>query len=152
MPVVLMIILVIRTPFLEGSGDGIDFYIGKFEADKLSDLTVWATACSQILFSLSPGFGTAITYSSYTHKKEDVYRICLITAISNSAFSITGGFAVFSILGHVAYKEGLPVEEIASRSGTGLAFITNRRGHAVLWQSLERNERPLLCHAPDPWS
>jgi hypothetical protein len=28
MPVVLMIILVIRTPFLEGAGDGIEFYIG----------------------------------------------------------------------------------------------------------------------------
>mmetsp|Transcript_11669 Transcript_11669/g.23719 ORF Transcript_11669/g.23719 Transcript_11669/m.23719 type:complete len:598 (-) Transcript_11669:140-1933(-) len=124
MPVVLMIILVIRTPFLEGAGDGIEFYIGKFEAEKLSDLTVWATACSQILFSLSPGFGTAITYSSYTRRKEDVYRICLITAISNSAFSITGGFAVFSILGHVAFKDGVPVEVVASRSGTGLAFIT----------------------------
>jgi solute carrier family 6 amino acid transporter-like protein 5/7/9/14 len=53
-----------------------------------------------------------------------VYRTCFITAISNSAFSITGGFAVFSILGHVAHKEGVPVEEIATRSGTGLAFIT----------------------------
>jgi neurotransmitter:Na+ symporter, NSS family len=63
-PVILMLILVIRSPFLEGAGDGIDFYIGKFEVSKLADLTVWATACSQILFSLSPGFGTAITYSS----------------------------------------------------------------------------------------
>jgi len=53
-----------------------------------------------------------------------VYRICLITAISNSAFSIAGGFAVFSILGHVAFKDGVPVEVVANRSGTGLAFIT----------------------------
>jgi len=124
MPVVLMLILVIRTPFLEGAGDGIEFYIGKFEGSKLADLAVWATACSQILFSLSPGFGTAITYSSYTSKKEDVYKICMITAFTNSAFSITGGFAVFSILGHVAFKEGVPVAEVAERSGTGLAFIT----------------------------
>lgn len=119
-----MLILVIRTPFLEGAGDGVKFYIGKWESSKLSDLTVWATACSQILFSLSPGFGTAITYSSYCEKKEDVYKICMITAVANSSFSIIGGFAIFSILGHVAYKEGLPVEEVASRSGTGLAFIT----------------------------
>jgi SNF family Na+-dependent transporter len=87
-PVILMLILVIRSPFLEGAGDGIDFYIGKFEVSKLADLTVWATACSQILFSLSPGFGTAITYSSYSNKKEDVYKICMVTAISNSSFSI----------------------------------------------------------------
>lgn len=145
MPVVLMLILVIRAPMLEGAGDGmkpttnvfvpvlshigvfllgIKFYIGKFEASKLGDLSVWATACSQILFSLSPGFGTAISYSSYTDRKEDVYRICLITAIANSAFSIIGGFGIFSILGHVAFRENLPVEEVASRSGTGLAFVT----------------------------
>lgn len=85
---------------------------------------MWATACSQILFSLSPGFGTAISYSSYTDRKEDVYRICMITAVTNSAFSIIGGFAIFSILGHVAFRENLPVEEVASRSGTGLAFVT----------------------------
>jgi SNF family Na+-dependent transporter len=57
MPVVLMLILVFRTAFLPGAGDGISFYIGKFEGSKLRDLDVWATALSQILFSLSPGFG-----------------------------------------------------------------------------------------------
>lgn len=123
MPVILMLILVIRTPFLEGAGDGIQFYIGKFEASKLADLSVWATACSQILFSLSPGFGTAITYSSYTGKKEDVYRICMFTVITNCLFSVIGGFAIFSILGHVAFKTGESVEAVASSSGTGLAFI-----------------------------
>ena len=54
-------------------------------------------ACGQILFSLSPGMGTAITMSSYTAPKEDTYRVCLIVALSNSAFSLTGGFAIFSI-------------------------------------------------------
>jgi SNF family Na+-dependent transporter len=57
MPVVLMLILVFRTAFLPGAGDGIAFYIGKFDGSKLRDLDVWATALSQILFSLSPGFG-----------------------------------------------------------------------------------------------
>jgi SNF family Na+-dependent transporter len=57
MPVVLMLILVFRTAALPGAGDGISFYIGKFEGSKLRDLDVWATALSQILFSLSPGFG-----------------------------------------------------------------------------------------------
>jgi SNF family Na+-dependent transporter len=57
MPVVLMLVLVFRTAFLPGAGDGISFYIGKFEGSKLRDLDVWSTALSQILFSLSPGFG-----------------------------------------------------------------------------------------------
>ena len=124
LPIVLMLILVGRTVVLPGASDGIKFYIGKFEASELADLTVWATACSQILFSLGPGFGTAITLSSYTNKKEDVVKACWITALSNSAFSIIGGFAVFSMVGHLAYQEGLDVEDVATRSGTGLAFIT----------------------------
>lgn len=128
LPVVLVAILVARAVFLDGAADGIEFYIGKFEASKLTDFTVWATACSQILFSLSPGFGTAITYSSYTRPKEDVYRTCLIVVVCNSLFSIFGGFGVFSIIGNVAYNEGLPVEEVATRSGAGLAFVTIAEG------------------------
>ena len=128
LPVVLMLILVGRTVFLDGAGDGIKFYIGKFEASKLADITVWATACSQILFSLSPGFGTAITYSSYSRPKEDVYRTCIIVVVCNSLFSIIGGFAIFSIVGNVAYMEGVPVEEVATRSGAGLAFVTIAEG------------------------
>ena len=124
LPIVLLVILVVRTLFLDGAMDGIAFYIIKFEYDKLLDVRVWATACSQILFSLSPGFGTAITYSSYARPKEDVYRACMIVAVSNSAFSIFGGFAVFGLVGHLAKMEGVPVEDIATRSGVGLAFIT----------------------------
>ena len=41
-----------------GADVGIAFYIGKFEASKLAEFSTWVTACSQILFSLSPGFGT----------------------------------------------------------------------------------------------
>ena len=37
--------------------------------------------------------GTAITMSSYTKPTEDVYRTCLVVTISNSAFSLVGGFA-----------------------------------------------------------
>ena len=85
---------------------------------------MWATACGQILFSLSPGVGTAITLSSYTKPKEDVYRVCLIVSLSNSLFSIVGGLAIFSILGNLASTTGRTVEEVASQSGTGLAFIS----------------------------
>ena len=73
-PVALVVVLVARTAFLPGASEGILYYIGKFEARKLLDLEVWANALSQCLFSLSPGFGTALTMSSYTRRKEDVYR------------------------------------------------------------------------------
>lgn len=123
LPVVLMIIFVGRTIFLEGAGDGIAFYIGKFEGKELLKLEVWATALSQHLFSLSPGMGTAITYASFSRPKEDTYRACMIVALSNSIFSIIGGLGIFSVLGYLAHEKGLPVEEVATRGGAGLAFI-----------------------------
>ena len=85
---------------------------------------VWAVACGQILFSLSPGMGTAITMSSYTAPKEDTYRVCLFVALANSAFSLTGGFAIFSILGNLAKRTGRTVAEIAGANGPGLAFVS----------------------------
>ena len=124
MPVVLMIILVIFSVQQPGASDGIRFYIGKFQGSELGKAEVWATALGQILFSLSPGFGTAITYSSFVSRKEDVYKAGVIVCVANSAFSLLGGFAVFAIVGSLAENEGVPVEEVATRSGTGLAFIT----------------------------
>jgi NSS family neurotransmitter:Na+ symporter len=124
MPVVLMIILVIFSVQQPGASEGIRFYIGKFEASELRKAEVWATALGQILFSLSPGFGTAITYSSFVSRKEDVYKAGMVVCVANSAFSVLGGFAIFAIVGSLAANEGVPVEEVATRSGTGLAFIT----------------------------
>ena len=124
MPVVLLIILVIVSAVQPGAREGIDFYIGKFDGYELAKLEVWATALGQILFSLSPGFGTAITYSSFVSNNEDVYKAGMIVCVANSAFSILGGFAVFSIVGYLAEQEGSSVEEVATRGGMGLAFIT----------------------------
>jgi len=122
-PVFLMAFMVTQALQLEGAGDGIAFYIGKFELSKLYDIRLWATACSQILFSLSPGFGTAITMSSFTDPKANVFKTCMVVSFCNSAFSITGGLATFGILGNLALRTGTTVAEVASASGTGLAFI-----------------------------
>eukprot|EP00929_Paragymnodinium_shiwhaense_P089894 TRINITY_DN500_c1_g1_i2.p1 TRINITY_DN500_c1_g1~~TRINITY_DN500_c1_g1_i2.p1 ORF type:complete len:541 (+),score=49.68 TRINITY_DN500_c1_g1_i2:203-1624(+) len=122
-PVIMLAILLARSATLPGASDGVAFYILKFDIEKLADAELWAIACGQILFSLGPGFGTAITMSSFTKKSEDVYRICLMVALSNSLFSLTGGFAIFGILGHLAHKTGQTVEAVASASGPGLVFI-----------------------------
>ncbi|KAL3798680.1 hypothetical protein HJC23_004431 [Cyclotella cryptica] len=124
LPVVLLIILVCVTVHQPGARAGIQFYIGNFDYRELAKLDVWATALGQILFSLSPGFGTAITYSSLVSKKEDVYRAGLIVSLSNSAFSLLGGFAIFSIVGFMAEEQGKTIQEVATMSGTGLAFVT----------------------------
>ena len=73
---------------------------------------------------MSPGFGSAITYASLIGKKEDVYKASAIVCVSNSAFSILAGFAIFSIVGGVAHENDITVEEAATEVGTGLAFFT----------------------------
>ena len=135
LPVGLMVVMFFRTIVLDGASDGIEFYIGKFEWSALDNLAVWKDAASQILFSLSPGMGTAITLSSFTKPKEDVYRTNALVTVCNSSFSIFSGFSVFSILGFMAKKRcetpGLvckSVAELASSGGTGLAFITLAEG------------------------
>merc|ERR1712137_480768 len=104
MPIVLVVILFFRAITLENAGEGVGFYIGKFEGSALAEPRVWRDALVQILFSLSPGMGTAITISSFTRVNENVHRACWITAMCNSGFSFFGGFAIFSFLGHICYK------------------------------------------------
>ncbi|WP_274377198.1 hypothetical protein [Desulforamulus hydrothermalis] len=45
------------------------------------------------------------------------------TCLTNCSFSLLAGMAVFSILGHMAFTQGVPVKEVAG-AGVGLAFIT----------------------------
>ncbi|KAJ9471130.1 putative sodium-dependent transporter [Diplonema papillatum] len=125
-----------RAVTLEGAGDGVEFYIGRFDAEKLYDGKMWSAACGQILFSLSPGMGTAITLSAFSKPTEDVFRINYLVTLCNSAFSLTGGFAVFSILGFMARKSCEPdsdsdcktVDQLAESGGIGLAFVTLAEG------------------------
>ena len=101
-------------------------------------------ACGQILFSLSPGMGTAITMSSYTAPKEDTFRVCLVVALANSAFSLTGGFAIFSILGNLAKRTGRTVAEIAGANGPGLAFVSIADGVVTFGAGANAMAVPLL--------
>mmetsp|Transcript_1166 Transcript_1166/g.3218 ORF Transcript_1166/g.3218 Transcript_1166/m.3218 type:complete len:505 (-) Transcript_1166:455-1969(-) len=122
-PVLLVVILVVRTAMLPGAGAGVLYYIGKFESSKLADLNVWARALSQCMFSLSPGFGTAITMSSYTRKTEDLYKTAIVVSTVNTMFAVIAGFAIFAMIGNIAQSEGEDVATVASRGGQGLAFI-----------------------------
>merc|ERR1712048_159317 len=99
----------------------------------MGDIDMLATACSQILFSLSPGCGTAITLSGTTKPKADVFKTCAITAFCNSAFSLVGGIAIFSIVGNIAYEKnqlnpGSTTVADEARAGPGLAFIAIASG------------------------
>jgi len=120
-PIVLIVILFFRVIFLPGAGAGIAYYvIPRFGA--LLHVETWSIALGQILFSLSPGMGTALAMASYNKQTTNVYRINLLVSACNSGFSLFGGFVIFSVVGYLADKYCLPVEEVA-KSGPKLAFV-----------------------------
>lgn len=124
-PVILLFIFLFKGVSLEGSGDGIKEYIGRWDMSVLSDKPdVWSTAVSQIFFSLSVTFGVMTAYASHMPRNEPAFVNTCIVALCNSLFSFIAGFAVFAAIGHQAYNLGVPVNKLKDLSGFGLVFGT----------------------------
>jgi len=123
LPMVVMLVLIVRGVTLPGAGAGIVYYLTpNFQA--LADPETWIAAYGQIFFSLTIGFGVMIAYASYIPKKSDVSNNAFITSFANCCTSFLAGFAVFSVLGFLAFNRGgVPVGEVLS-AGPGLVFVT----------------------------
>lgn len=120
-PYVVLTILVVFGLTLEGSGDGILVYL-KPNWEKLLEAKVWGNAASQTFYSFGIGCGSLITLSSYSDFSNNCLKDALIVTAANAFTSIYAGFAIFAMLGFLALKTGLPVEEVAEQ-GPGLAFV-----------------------------
>ncbi|XP_063793616.1 sodium- and chloride-dependent neutral and basic amino acid transporter B(0+)-like [Pseudophryne corroboree] len=122
-PYVVLLILLVRGATLEGAYEGIDFYIGKqSNITKLMEAEAWKDAATQILFSLSTAWGGLIALSSYNKFHNNCYSDAIVICITNCATSVFAGFAIFSILGHMAHVSKKSVSDVVD-SGFGLAFI-----------------------------
>ncbi|KAJ8360483.1 hypothetical protein SKAU_G00170080 [Synaphobranchus kaupii] len=122
-PYIVLLILLIRGVTLEGSREGIEYYIGtQSNLTKLAEAEVWKDAAAQIFYSLSIAWGGVMTLSSYNKFENNCYKDSIIVCMTNCGTSVFAGFAIFSILGHMAHVYGKPVSEIA-QDGFGLAFI-----------------------------
>ncbi|XP_063713731.1 sodium- and chloride-dependent GABA transporter 2-like isoform X2 [Symsagittifera roscoffensis] len=119
-PYVLIFCFILRGLTLEGSLQGIVFYL-KPNMDKLKEAQVWIDAASQIFFSYAVCCGGLITLSSHNHYSNNVLRDSMIVIVANPCTSILSGFAVFSVLGHLSHEAGVPIEAITD-SGPGLIF------------------------------
>lgn len=141
MPYVFLTILVIRGVTLEGAGDGIQFYlfgevdengVHRLSMEKIMGIDVWQKAATQIFYSLGIGFGSLIAFGSYNPRDEDIVLDAILIPLINSGTSIFAGFAIFSLLGHMAHEQGTTVSEVAGSGGTGLAFIVYPDGLSQL--------------------
>ena len=78
---------------------------------------------TQSFFSLSVGFGTLTTYSSYNKFRHNTNKDALIISFADTFTSLLAGTVIFSILGHLAHELDLPVDKVV-KSGAGLAFVS----------------------------
>ncbi|XP_033106887.1 sodium- and chloride-dependent glycine transporter 1-like isoform X2 [Anneissia japonica] len=121
-PYVVLTILLIRGLTLEGAMDGIYFYLNpKWET--LKDAKVWNDAATQIFYSLGPAWGGILTFASFNKFHNNCYRDALVVPLINCFTSFYAGFVVFSTLGFMSAKTGIPIQNV-STTGPDLVFIT----------------------------
>ncbi|XP_041113066.1 sodium- and chloride-dependent GABA transporter 2-like [Polyodon spathula] len=129
-PYVMLVILMIRGVTLPGAAEGIKFYLYP-DLSRLADPQVWMDAGTQIFFSFAICLGCLTALGSYNKYNNNCYRDCLCLCFLNSGTSFMAGFAIFSILGFMAYEQQVPISEVAE-SGPGLAFIAYPRAVSMM--------------------
>lgn len=115
MPLLFVIVLTIAiySVTLPGASAGID-YLFHPDFSKI-DAKACAAALGQAFFSLSLGFGTILTYASYTSKSDNIMTQTAATAISDLMFALIAGVAIMPAV----FAFG-----IDPQSGPGLVFET----------------------------
>ncbi|XP_060608384.1 sodium- and chloride-dependent glycine transporter 1-like isoform X2 [Ruditapes philippinarum] len=120
-PYILLTALLIRGLTLDGSKDGIDFYLTP-NITKLGEAKVWSDAAVQIFYSLSACSGGLIAMASYNNFRNNVLRDTFLVPVINCLTSFYAGFVIFASLGFMANQKGVSVKDVAA-GGPGLAFV-----------------------------
>lgn len=121
LPYLLMTILLIKGLTLEGAGSGLKFL---FVPDwkKLGNITIWQDAVVQIMYSSGVSFGPLLYYGTARKPNDKIVGVSYYIPLINSGTSLYAALVIFSFLGHVSKKTGIPIEDI-SEGGLDLAFI-----------------------------
>jgi NSS family neurotransmitter:Na+ symporter len=126
LPWLMLLILAVRGMTLEGSMQGLAYYLDPVWSELYKPIT-WRYAFGQVFFSLSLAYGIMITYASFLHRKSDLNNNAAIISIADFATSFVAGLAVFATLGGMAFvtqqaDNAVTVETVAE-SGPSLAFV-----------------------------
>ncbi len=119
-PLLLLGVLIIYGLFQPGSMEGLKLYLEP-NWHQVAKPGVWLAAFGQVFFTLSLGFGIMIAYASYQPEDSDISNNSFMTAFANCGTSFYAGFAVFSVLGALAWTLNVPVENVTT-AGPGLVF------------------------------
>ncbi|TRY54991.1 hypothetical protein DNTS_020744 [Danionella cerebrum] len=129
-PYVMLLVLLIRGLTLPGAINGITFYLYPNPA-RLADPQVWMDAGTQIFYSYALCIGCLTALGSYNKYNNNCYKDCVYLCLLNSGTSFVAGFAIFSVLGFMAFEQGVDISVVAE-SGPGLAFIAYPRAVAMM--------------------
>jgi len=117
---------------LNNASAGLSYYVTA-DLARLSDVTVWQKAATQIFFSVGIGWGSIVAFGSYGDKNTDFIGHVTKVTLINCGTSIFAGVVVFSILGFLAGElsvvnpcfksDSIPALEGIGLQGSGLAFV-----------------------------
>ncbi len=131
LPWLMLLILAVRGLTLEGSMQGLAYYLDPVWSELAKPVT-WRYAFGQVFFSLSLAFGVMITYASFLHRQSDLNNNAAIISLADFGTSFVAGLAVFATLG-------------------GMAFVTQQAGHPVAVENVAE-EGPSLTFVAFPYA
>ena len=110
---IIVIFIAVRSVTLPGAGAGLDFLF-KPDFSKVTAKT-FIDALGQAFFSLSVGCGTVMTYASYVSRKDNMIKLSIQTALTDTAFAVIAGIAIMPAVFAFGISPG---------EGPGLVFVT----------------------------
>ncbi|CAG2186639.1 Sodium- and chloride-dependent GABA transporter 2,Sodium- and chloride-dependent taurine transporter,Sodium-dependent dopamine transporter,Sodium-dependent proline transporter,Sodium-and chloride-dependent glycine transporter 2,Sodium-dependent noradrenaline transporter,Sodium- and chloride-dependent GABA transporter 1,Sodium- and chloride-dependent betaine transporter,Sodium- and chloride-dependent neutral and basic amino acid transporter B(0+),Creatine transporter,Sodium-dependent neutral amino acid tran len=121
LPYILLTVIFIRGLTLEGSLYGVMTFLNP-DFSKLLEISIWIEAGLQVFFSLGTGTGLLISLASFNKFDNNCLRDSVLLSFTSEGTSIYCGLVIFTVLGFMATKFGLPIDKIV-KSGPGIGFM-----------------------------